>query len=40
MTLQDLQKQVLKLPTKEKWQLVQALLNVREKDATKCESIP
>ena len=40
MTLQDLQNQVLKLPTKEKWQLVQALLNALEKDTTKRESIP
>ena len=32
MTLQDIQNQVLKLPTKEKWQLVQTLLNAIQKD--------
>jgi hypothetical protein len=40
MTLQDIEKQALKLSTKEKWQLVQALLNALEKDTTKGESIP
>ena len=32
MTLQDLQNQALKLPTKEKWQLVQTLLSAIQKD--------
>ena len=34
MTLQELQNQVLKLPTNEKWQLVQALLSAIQKDTT------
>ena len=34
MTLQELQNQVLKLPTDEKWQLVQALLSAIQKDTT------
>lgn len=34
MTLQDLQNQVLKLPTNEKWQLVQTLLSAIQKDTT------
>ena len=32
MTLQELQNQVLKLPTKDKWQLVQALLSAIQQD--------
>lgn len=40
MTLQDIEKQALKLSTKEKWQLVQALLNALEKDTSPSESIP
>ena len=38
MTLQDLQNQALKLPTKEKWQLVQTLLNAIQKDTTSPET--
>lgn len=34
MTLQDLQSQILQLPTQDKWQLVQTLLNALQKDAT------
>ena len=34
MTLQELQNQVLKLPTNEKWQLVQALLSAIQQDTT------
>ena len=37
MTLQDLQNQALKLPTNEKWQLVQTLLNAIQKDTTTSE---
>ncbi len=40
MTLQDLQNQVLKLPTNEKWQLVQTLLNAIQKDTTSPETTP
>ncbi|MGB2926085.1 MAG: hypothetical protein WBB82_12355 [Limnothrix sp.] len=32
MTFQDLQTQILKLPTVKKWQLVQALLNAIQQD--------
>jgi hypothetical protein len=32
MTLQDIQSQILKLPTQDKWQLVQTLLNAIQKD--------
>lgn len=32
MTLQDLQSQILQLPTQDKWQLVQILLNAIQKD--------
>ena len=38
MTLQNLQKQALKLPTNEKWQLVQTLLNAIQKDKTSPET--
>lgn len=38
MSLQELQNQVLKLPTKEKWQLVQILLNAIQKDTTSPET--
>jgi hypothetical protein len=38
MKLQDIEKQALKLSTKEKWQLVQALLNALEKDTSFSES--
>ena len=34
MTLQEFQNQVLKLPTNEKWQLVQTLLSAIQKDTT------
>ena len=34
MTLQEFQNQVLKLPTNEKWQLVQTLLSEIQKDTT------
>ncbi|MEB3192991.1 MAG: hypothetical protein VKL42_21825 [Snowella sp.] len=34
MTLQDIQSQILKLPTQDKWQLVQTLLNAIQKDTT------
>ena len=37
MTFQDLQNQALKLPTNEKWQLVQTLLNAIQKDTTTSE---
>ncbi len=40
MTLQDIQNQVLKLPIKEKWQLVQILLNAIQKDTTSPETTP
>ena len=40
MTLQDLQNQVLKLPTNEKWQLVQTLLNAIQKDTMPDQSTP
>ena len=40
MTLQDLQHQALKLPTKDKWQLVQTLLNAIQKDTTSSETTP
>lgn len=40
MTLQDIQHQVLKLPTNEKWQLVQTLLNAIQKDTTSPETTP
>ena len=39
MTLQDIEKQALKLSTKEKWQLVQAILNTLEKEKIKNENI-
>jgi hypothetical protein len=32
MTLQDIQSQILKLPTQDKWQLVQIILNAIQKD--------
>ena len=34
MTLQDIQSQALQLPTQDKWQLVQTLLNAIQKDTT------
>jgi hypothetical protein len=34
MTLQDIQSQILKLPTQDKWQLVKILLNAIQKDTT------
>jgi hypothetical protein len=34
MTLQDIQSQILKLPTQEKWQLVQTLLKAIQQDTT------
>ncbi len=34
MTFQDLQNQVLQLPTPEKWQLVQTLLNAIQQDTS------
>jgi hypothetical protein len=34
MTLQDIESQILKLPTQDKWQLVQILLNAIQKDTT------
>ena len=34
MTPEELQNQVLKLPTNDKWQLVQALLSAIQKDTT------
>lgn len=37
MTLQELQNQALKLPTNEKWQLVQTLLNAIQKDTKTSE---
>lgn len=40
MTLEDIQNQVLKLPIKEKWQLVQILLNAIQKDTTSPETTP
>ena len=40
MTLQDLQNQVLKLPTNEKWQLVQTLLNAIQKDTMSDQRTP
>jgi hypothetical protein len=40
MRLQDIEKQALKLSTKEKWQLVQALLNALETDTRSSESTP
>jgi hypothetical protein len=40
MILQELQNQVLNLPSKEKWQLLQTLLNAIQKDTTPPESIP
>ncbi|MEM9274547.1 MAG: hypothetical protein AAGA80_16525 [Cyanobacteria bacterium P01_F01_bin.143] len=40
MTLQELQKQVLKLPTNEKWQLVQTLLSSIQKDTRSPQGTP
>lgn len=40
MKLQDIEKQALKLSTKEKWQLVHALLNALETDTHSSESTP
>ncbi len=40
MTLHDLQNQALKLPTNEKWQLVQTLLNAIQKDTMSDQSTP
>ncbi len=40
MTLQDLQNQVLKLPTNEKWQLVQTLLSSIQKDTMSPQTTP
>lgn len=40
MTLQDIQSQILKLPTQDKWQLVQTLLNAIQKDTTAPKTIP
>ena len=37
MTPEELQNQVLKLPTNEKWQLVQALLSEIQKDTTQSD---
>jgi hypothetical protein len=34
MTLQEIQSQILKLPTQDKWELVQTLLNAIQKDTT------
>ncbi len=39
MNLQDIQSQILKLPTQDKWQLVQTLLNAIQKDTT-AQKIP
>jgi hypothetical protein len=39
MKLQDIEKQALKLSTKQKWQLVQTLLNTLEKDTISRENI-
>ena len=40
MTLQDIQSQILKLPTQDKWQLVQTLLNATQKDTTTPKTPP
>ena len=40
MTLQDIQSQILKLPTQDKWQLVQTLLNAIQKDTTTQQTTP
>lgn len=40
MTLQELQNQVLKLPTNDKWQLVQALLSAIQQDTISPKSTP
>ena len=40
MTLQDLQNQVLKLPTNEKWQLVQTLLSAIQSDTMPPQTTP
>ncbi|WP_212716027.1 MULTISPECIES: hypothetical protein [unclassified Synechocystis] len=34
MTLQEIQFQILKLPTQDKWELVQTLLNAIQKDTS------
>ncbi|WP_228016642.1 hypothetical protein [Synechocystis sp. LEGE 06083] len=34
MNLQEIQSQILKLPTQDKWELVQTLLNAIKKDTT------
>ena len=38
MTLQELQNQVLKLPTNDKWQLVQTLLSAIQQDTISSKS--
>ncbi|BAW97886.1 hypothetical protein NIES970_28490 (plasmid) [[Synechococcus] sp. NIES-970] len=40
MTLQDIQSQILKLPTQDKWQLVQTLLNAIQQDTTASITAP
>jgi hypothetical protein len=40
MTLQNLQNQVLKLPTNKKWQLVQTLLSAIQKDTMSPQITP
>ena len=40
MTLQDIQSQILKLPTQDKWQFVQTLLNAIQKDTTTQQTNP
>ena len=40
MTLQDIQNQALKLPTNEKWQLVQTLLSAIQEDTMSPQTTP
>lgn len=40
MTLQELQNQVLNLPTNEKWQLLQTLLSAIQKDTIPPQATP
>ena len=40
MTRQDIQSQVLQLPTQDKWQLVQTLLDAIQKDTTAPQATP
>ncbi|WP_024546993.1 hypothetical protein [Picosynechococcus sp. NKBG15041c] len=40
MTLQDIQSQILKLSTQDKWQLVQTLLNAIQQDTTASITAP